>query len=71
MPQYTLGPGLWFGLIAAGIFVLLLYLVWKHNHSAYRLQYTDWDRSFVCQRCGTVTKQLSSGKVDNLGQNHC
>ena len=64
-------PGTLFGLIAAGIFVLLLYLVWKHNHSAYRLQYTDWDRSFVCQRCGTVTKQLSSGKVDNLGQNHC
>jgi hypothetical protein len=26
-----------FGLTAAGIFVLLLYFVWKHNHSAYQL----------------------------------
>jgi len=47
-----------FGLIAAGIFVLLPYLVWKHNHSAYRVQFAEWDRSFVCQRCGAVTKQL-------------
>ena len=47
-----------FALVAVAIFALLLFLAWKHNHSAYRLQFAEWDRSFVCQRCGAVTKQL-------------
>jgi phage FluMu protein Com len=46
-----------FGLIGAGIFVFLIYFVWKHNHSTYPQQYTEWDRSFLCQRCGTVSEQ--------------
>ena len=46
-----------FGLIAAGVFVLLQYVVWKHNHSIYLQQYAKWDRSFICQACGAIGSQ--------------
>jgi hypothetical protein len=45
-----------FVLIFAGIFALLLFLVWRHNHSTYERGFAEWDRSFVCQRCGTVSQ---------------
>ena len=32
-------------------------LVWKHNHSNYQTQYAQWDKSFICERCGTVSQQ--------------
>jgi hypothetical protein len=44
-----------FALISAAVFVLLLFFVWKHNHSTYQRQFAEWDSSFICQRCGTVT----------------
>jgi hypothetical protein len=47
-----------FALVAAAIFALLLILAWRHNHSSYQRQYAQWDRSFICQRCGAVTWQL-------------
>jgi hypothetical protein len=46
-----------FGLISGTVFVLLLFVVWKHNHSNYQTQYAQWDKSFICGRCGTVSKQ--------------
>jgi hypothetical protein len=48
-----------FGLISCGIFVLLLFLVWRHNHSTYPQQYARWDSSFVCLRCGAIGLQQS------------
>jgi hypothetical protein len=45
-----------FVLISAGIFALLLFVVWRHNHSTYERGFAEWDRSFVCQRCGTVSQ---------------
>jgi hypothetical protein len=45
-----------FVLISAGIFALSLFLVWRHNHSTYGRGFAEWDRSFVCQRCGTVSQ---------------
>jgi len=39
------------------LFVLLLLLVWRHNHSTYPRRYADWDRSFICQRCDIVRKE--------------
>jgi hypothetical protein len=45
-----------FGTVSAGIFVLLLLLVWRHNHSAYPRCYAEWDRSFICERCGAVSQ---------------
>jgi hypothetical protein len=38
-------------------FVLLVGIVWRHNHSTYREQYDQWNASFICERCGTVTQQ--------------
>ena len=44
-----------FFLIFAAIFALLLFLVWKHNHSTYQTRFAEWDRSFICRQCGTVS----------------
>jgi hypothetical protein len=32
----------------------MLLLVVRHNHSVYPRRFAEWDRSFICQRCGTV-----------------
>src|SRR5258708_5548046 len=45
-----------FALISGAIFALLMFLVWKHNHSAYETRYAEWDGSFICGRCGTVSR---------------
>jgi hypothetical protein len=42
--------------LSGGIFVVLFLVCWKHNHSAFPRQYARWDRSFICQRCGTVSE---------------
>ena len=47
-------PLILFGVLSAGIFALSLFLVWRHNHSTYPRRYAEWDRSFICQRCGIV-----------------
>jgi amino acid transporter len=49
------GPLTFFVLIFAAIFALLLFFVWKHNHSTYQKRYAEWDRSFICSRCETVS----------------
>src|SRR6266571_2491349 len=46
-----------FAVIFAAVFVLLLFLVWRHNHSTYQERYAEWDRAFICQRCGAVSEQ--------------
>jgi hypothetical protein len=46
-----------FALIYGAIFALLLFLVRRHNHSSYQTQYAQWDKSFICERCGTVSQQ--------------
>jgi len=38
-------------------FLLLLVLFWRHNQSTHKRRYSQWERSFLCQRCGTVTDQ--------------
>jgi hypothetical protein len=39
------------------LFMFLLVLFWRHNHSTYQSQFAQWDSSFVCQRCGAVSPQ--------------
>jgi uncharacterized integral membrane protein len=46
-----------FALISGAIFALLLFLVWRHNYSTYQTQYAQWNKSFICERCGTVSGQ--------------
>jgi len=47
---------IFFALIFAASFAFLLFLVWKHNHTAYAERCARWDRSFICQRCGSVSQ---------------
>jgi len=42
-------------LIGSAIFALLVVLVVRHNLAAYPKRFAEWDRSFICQRCGTVS----------------
>jgi len=46
-----------YSLLSAGVFVFLFLIYWNHNHSTYPGQYARWDRSFICQRCGTVSQE--------------
>ena len=41
--------------LAPVAFVVLTVLFWRHNHLVYPHQYAEWDRSFLCQRCGAVS----------------
>ncbi len=38
------------------VLAVLLAAVWRHNHSTYSREYAEWNRSFVCERCGTVSQ---------------
>jgi hypothetical protein len=44
-------------LFAPFVFVALLTVFWRHNHLVYPRQFAMWDRSYLCQRCGSVTTQ--------------
>ena len=37
------------------VFLCLALSIWRHNHSVYPGAFAEWDRSFVCQRCGAVS----------------
>ena len=53
-------PLAFFTLISTAIFALLLFLVSRHNQSTYRRRLAEWDRSFICSRCGAVSEDHSS-----------
>jgi hypothetical protein len=46
-----------YSLLSAGVFVALFLVYAKHNQSTYPRQFAKWDRSFICERCGTVSQQ--------------
>ena len=46
-----------FLVVIAVTFLLLLVLSWRHNQSTHKRRYSQWERSFLCQRCGTLTEQ--------------
>jgi hypothetical protein len=41
--------------LAPVIFLVLVFLLWRHNHLRFPGEYARWDRSFICQRCGAVS----------------
>ena len=53
-------PVVVFGAIGLSAFLVLLLLVARHNLLVYPRQYAEWDRSYVCQRCGAVNVQRVS-----------
>jgi len=54
-------PLTFFSLVSAAGFALILFLVWRHNHFTYQKRFGEWDRSFICARCGTVSGGLRRG----------
>jgi hypothetical protein len=46
-----------FGLVCAVVFCGLMSVVWRHNHSTFTQRYEEWDRSFICQRCGAKSNR--------------
>ena len=44
-------PLILFSALSAVTFLLLLVLFWRHNQSVYKRLYSQWERSFLCQRC--------------------
>jgi len=46
-----------FALLSAATFLLLLVLFWRNKQSAYKRRHSQWERSFLCQRRGTLTEQ--------------
>ena len=54
-PASTL-PVKLYAVLAPVAFLLLVALYWRHNHSTYQSQYAQWNRSFLCERCGTVSQ---------------
>ena len=46
-----------YGILGIGIFAGVCILFWKHNHTTYPRQFAQWEQSFICQRCGTVSTQ--------------
>ena len=46
-----------FTLLSIATFLMLLVLFWRHNQTTYKRRYAHWERSFLCQRCGTLTEQ--------------
>ena len=42
--------------VSFGIFMVLFALFWRHNHSTYPQEYAQWDRPFICERCGEVSQ---------------
>lgn len=54
-PASTL-PVKLYAVLAPVAFLLLVALYWRHNHSTYQSQYAQWNRSFICERCGAVSQ---------------
>lgn len=43
-------------LLSAGVFAALLVQFGKHNYSIYPRRFAQWNRSFICERCGAVSQ---------------
>jgi hypothetical protein len=40
----------------SAVLIVVLAVLWHHNHALYAQRYRDWDRSFMCRRCGTIVR---------------
>jgi hypothetical protein len=43
--------------LSAGLFVVLFLLYFTRNNLTYPSQYAHWNRSFICERCGTISQK--------------
>ncbi len=50
-------PLILFFRLSVTMFLLFVVLFWRHNQFTHKRRYSRWERSFFCQRCGTLTEQ--------------
>ena len=50
-------PLILFSGLSVVTFLLLLVLFWRHNQSTHERRHSQWERTFLCQRCDTLTEQ--------------
>src|SRR6202035_1196411 len=43
--------------LCAGLFIVLFLLYLTRNLLTYPRQYAHWNRSFICERCGTIRQE--------------
>jgi hypothetical protein len=43
--------------VAPLVFIFLFVSIWRHNNLTYRQQYSLWNDSYICSRCGMVSQQ--------------
>jgi len=53
-------PVVMFGVIGLVLLLAFVAVIWRHNQLVYPRQYEKWERSFVCQRCGAVSRHENS-----------
>jgi hypothetical protein len=44
-------------MLCCGAAILLASFFWKHNRSDYPRKYETWQNSYMCEKCGTVSRQ--------------
>ena len=45
-----------YAILAPAAFISMVAVFWRHNRSTYPRKYAQWGRSFICERCGTVSQ---------------
>ena len=53
-PPVSVLPVQIYAVLFSGVFVFLFILFWRHNRSTYPRRYAQWNRSFICERCGAT-----------------
>jgi hypothetical protein len=55
-PPVSVLPVQIYAVLFSSVFVFLFILFWRHNRSTYPWTYAQWNRSFICERCGAVSQ---------------
>jgi hypothetical protein len=56
-PPVSTLPVKMYVVLAPVVLLILVVMFWRHNHLKYPQEYSHWNRSFICQRCGAVSLQ--------------
>jgi hypothetical protein len=54
-PPVSTVPMKIYAFLAPVVLLILVFVFWRHNHVKFPQEYAQWNRSFICQRCGAVS----------------
>jgi hypothetical protein len=54
-PPVSTVPMKIYAFLAPVVLLILVFVFWRHNHVKFPQEYAQWNRSFICQRCGVVS----------------